>query len=444
MSAGAALASEGQRLARNLAAGVRLALFLPLRPEAFRASPQSFAVLVGFNILCWIAAAAAGAGFEGELDPSAFPAYLSAVMLVLATALLASMLYRQPGSLVLFAVALSASDLVFELAGLALPGVAAATGQPAAVFYGYLLWSALVTLRALLVCGGRQRPQAWQALALVVAMSLLAWVWLPRASPWSVPEEEEAPPALTEERLFHRQGELIERDLAGIERSRPGAELYFLGFAPDGSVDVFLREMRFVKGQFDERFSTAGRSMALASGDEALEQHAVASVTNLGRALGRIGAAMEPEEDVLFLFLSAHGERDHRLSAVQPPLQLASLTPTALSRMLQESGIKWRVIVVSACYSGGYIEPLRDANTVVISASASDRNSFGCEHGRDFTYFGEAYFKDALAKTPSFTAAFDLAKEAVGRREAAEGLLASQPQIWIGEAIAAQLKKLPY
>jgi len=29
-----------------------------------------------------------------------------------------------------------------------------------------------------------------------------------------------------------------------------------------------------------------------------------------------------------------------------------------LARMLQDSGIKWRVVVVSACYSGGFIEPL--------------------------------------------------------------------------------------
>ena len=125
------------------------------------------------------------------------------------------------------------------------------------------------------------------------------------------------------------------------------------------------------------------------------------------------------------------------------PLQLASLTPTALSRLLQESGIKWKVIVVSACYAGGYIEPLRDANTVVIAASAADRTSFGCESGRDFTYFGEAYFKDALGETASFTAAFEIAKERVGKKEAAEKLEPSLPQIWVGAAIAAQLKKLP-
>ena len=151
---------------------------------------------------------------------------------------------------------------------------------------------------------------------------------------------------------------------------------------------------------------------------------------------------MKPEEDVLFLFVSAHGDRSHRLSAWQPPLEVAPLTPTALARMLHDSGIRWRVIVVSACYSGGFVEPLRDDNTVVITAAAADRSSFGCEAGRDFTYFGEAYFREALAKTRSFTAAFGLAADIVARQEAAEKLEPSLPQMWVGRAIAERLKKL--
>ncbi|HYL24874.1 MAG TPA: C13 family peptidase, partial [Burkholderiales bacterium] len=124
-----------------------------------------------------------------------------------------------------------------------------------------------------------------------------------------------------------------------------------------------------------------------------------------------------------------------------PPLELASLTPTALARLLQDAGIKWRVIVVSACYSGGYIEPLRDDNSVVITASAAERSSFGCETGRDFTYFGEAYFRDALARTRSFTQAFELAKAAVAKREAEGKLTPSLPQMWVGRAVAARLQQ---
>ena len=132
------------------------------------------------------------------------------------------------------------------------------------------------------------------------------------------------------------------------EPGRPGVrEQYFVGFAPDASEAVFVRELRYVKRLFDERFGTAGRSIALASSYDALEELPIASVTNLSRALERVGKAMNPDEDLLVLFLSAHGDAEHRLSAWQPPLELAPLTPTALARMLHDSGIKWRVVVVS-------------------------------------------------------------------------------------------------
>jgi hypothetical protein len=437
------VAFHGRQLLANLAAGARLAAFLPVRAHEFRVSPLQYALLAGFNILLWIAAAAARAGFEGELDPSVIPLYLATIPLVLATALLASMAYGAPERLLLFAIAFIAADPVFELALLILPGIAAAVGA-AAAYFAFLAWSGLVSLRAVVVVGGWRRPQLYQAGLAVVLMMVIAFFALPHGEVWLEPVEEGAPVnSLTEERLFHRQGELIAGALAGIRPGQAGAaELYFVGFAPDASQDVFLREMRFVKALFDERFGTAGRSIALASSHTALAELPVGTTYNLGRALRRVGEVMQPAEDVLFLFLSAHGDPQHRLSAFQPPLDLASLTPTALSRLLEEARIKWRVIVVSACYAGGYIEPLRDANTVVITAAAPDRSSFGCEHGRDFTYFGEAYFKEALASTRSFTAAFALAKDAVSRKEASEKLEPSQPQMWVGEAIAGQLKKL--
>jgi hypothetical protein len=275
---------------------------------------------------------------------------------------------------------------------------------------------------------------------------VLAFLVLPQVEVWQPPPAEEEPvEALVDERTFHLQGQLIERHLAAIAPGRTGvAELYFVGFAPDASQDVFLREMRFVKRLFDERFGTEKRSITLASSHTALDELPIASTTNLARALARVGEAMNADEDVLFLFLTAHGDREHRLSASQPPLQLAQLTPTALARMLQDAGVKWRVIVVSACYAGGFIEPLRDANTIVITAAAPDRTSFGCEADRDFTYFGEAYFRDALAQTRSFTTAFELAKDLVAKKEAAEKLTPSLPQMWVGPALAERLKNFSY
>ena len=432
-------------LAKNLLAGLRLALFLPVRASDYRVSGLDYVLLVLFDFVAWVAVAAALAGFEGDFNLSAIPIYLASISLVLGAALLVALAYGAAEKLLSVAVALSASQPWFELVVVVVPTVSAASGLGEVVLWIFVGWTLMTSVRAVAVVMGPRRPQLYQGAAAVGAMIAIAFFAFPETDVWlpSAAQDEEAGAGLANERAFHLQGQLIERALADLRRGRPGVpELYFVGFAPDGSQDVFLREMRHVKQLFDERFGTAGRSIALASSRDALEEFPIGSVTNLARALNRVGEAMNTDEDALFLFLSAHGDREHRLSASQPPLELAALTPTALARILQDSGIKWRVIVVSACYSGGYVEPLRDDNTVVIAAAAPDRTSFGCEAGREFTYFGQAYFRDALAQTRSFTHAFEIAKELVAKQEAAEGLQPSRPQIWVGPEIAARLKKL--
>jgi hypothetical protein len=433
----------GVSLLRNLYAGLRLALFLPLRASDYRVSPLHYTLLVAFNFAIWVIAAGARVGFEGDFEPTSLVVYLATVPLLLLAALLVAMAYGTPGELMLIAIALSASDLVFEVVSFVLPGVSAAGGFAETMALAFFVWMWVVSIRAVAVCCGMRRPQFYQAALAVSAMIAIVFFLFPKADVW-LPQEAQAAEAtpITEERIFHLQGELLERSLAAIKPGTPGkAEIYFIGFAPDSSQDVFLREMRFVKRLFDERFGTAGHSIALISSQDALEEFPIATVTSLGRALRRVGEAMNAD-DVLFLFLSAHGDRSHRLSASQPPLELTPLTPTALARMLQDAGIKWRVVVVSACYSGGFIEPLRDDNSVVITAAAPDRTSFGCESGRDFTYFGQAYFRDALSQTRSFIKAFELARDIVGKEEAAERLKPSLPQISVGRAIAERLKDL--
>jgi hypothetical protein len=262
---------------------------------------------------------------------------------------------------------------------------------------------------------------------------------LSAAEVWQPPGGEEAAP-LADERLFHLQGELIERALAAIQPGRAGVrEQYFVASRPTrarrSSCASSLREAPVRRALRHRR-----RSIALASSNTALEELPIASVTNLARALERVGRAMNADEDVLVLYITAHGDREHRLSASQPPLELAPLTPHGACRMLHDSGVKWRVVVVSACYSGGFVEPLRDDNTIVITASAPDRTSFGCEAGRDFTYFGEAFFRDALAKTaPSPRPSRSRASSSPAR--GGERLPASLPQISVGRSIAELLRR---
>lgn len=430
-------------VARNVAAGARLALFVPVRRLDYRVSGAHFAALLAFNFLIWLIVAALREGRYGRLEPLAVTSYFAAVPLVLVTALLVARIYRDPEVALALAVAFIASDPVLEFSGLALT-LFAPPEWGGWLFLGLFAWIWAVAVRAVAVCGGTRRPQLTLGAAAASVMIAVALFVFPRSDVWA-PEDgpAAAAPALAEERLFHLQGELLAGALDSLLPGAPGeTELYFVGFAPDGSQDVFLREMRFVKRLIEERFAAQGRSIVLANGVGALEEFPVASATSLRKALARVGARMNPDEDVLLLYLSAHGDERFELSAHQPPLALASLGPTSLARMLQDSGARWKVVIVSACHSGGFVEPLKDAGTLVITAARADRKSFGCEHGRDFTYFGRAYFAEGLSRTRSFTEAFERAREIVAQQEKSEGLEPSEPQLWAGEAIAERLRAL--
>jgi hypothetical protein len=152
-----------------------------------------------------------------------------------------------------------------------------------------------------------------------------------------------------------------------------------------------------------------------------------------------VGELIDPEEDVLFLFVTSHGsDQPAYVSVDNNGLQLTQLTPARLKSALAATPIKWKVIVVSACYSGSFIPALQDDNSLVITASRADRNSFGCDARNSMTDFGRAYFSEALKQTRSFTAAFKLASTRIAAREKAEGLTPSQPQMALGKNFEAK------
>jgi hypothetical protein len=167
----------------------------------------------------------------------------------------------------------------------------------------------------------------------------------------------------------------------------------------------------------------------------------LASTHNLLAALAQVSARMDPEEDVLFLYLTTHGTPGV-LAVEFPPLQLNSLTVWNLKKMLDDAGIKWRVIVISACYSGSFIRPLQTETSLIVTASRADRVSFGCSHENDFTYFGRAYFNEALRRTYSFVDAHADASKRVGQWESTEELKPSLPQIHVGAAIRPKLAEI--
>ncbi|HGM5578494.1 TPA: C13 family peptidase [Pseudomonas putida] len=236
------------------------------------------------------------------------------------------------------------------------------------------------------------------------------------------------------------QGKLLDEALAKVPRSAPPIQLYSLVLAGDGQQSVFLREADYVSNMLRVRFGARGQ-VTLVNHRDHLADRPMATRENLTRAARTLADRSGPE-DIVFVYLTSHGSHDHQLVLDQPRLQLADLSADELANALAPLKDRDKVIVISACYSGGYIAPLKDDRTLIMTAARPDRVSFGCSEEADFTYFGDALFAQALNQTDDLKQAFELARISVAERERREGFEASEPQIWAPPQVLAHWQRL--
>ena len=242
------------------------------------------------------------------------------------------------------------------------------------------------------------------------------------------------------ESVYYSQSLLLEKSIENLIEGKPGSpDLFFLGFAGDADEDVFMNETESAKSILDDYMNTFGRSLVLINNEKTVDNTPLANSHNLKISLKETAKLMNTEEDILVLFLTSHGSKEHQLVTSFPPFKLNNLKPNTIKKALNTAGIKLRIIIISACYSGGFIEPLKDPYTLLITAASADQTSFSCGHDGQYTYFGEAYFEKGLKQKRSFIKAFDIAKKIILEKEKAENLESSEPQIWVGSEIEKAL-----
>lgn len=243
--------------------------------------------------------------------------------------------------------------------------------------------------------------------------------------------------------LIAAQAERVAAAVARMRPQQPGeADVFYVGFAGYAGQAVFRKEADFGRRAFERRYDAYERSLLLINDADDAETYPIASRTNLRHALRLIGARMDPAEDVLVLLLTSHGSAKEGLEVSNRSLPLAELHPRDVREALDEAGIRWRVVIASACYAGVFIPPLRDDSTLILTASDDAHSSFGCEDERELTWFGEALLRDALPGAASLEEAFGTAREMIAERERKERVEESRPQIHVGPAIRAKLAEL--
>jgi hypothetical protein len=246
------------------------------------------------------------------------------------------------------------------------------------------------------------------------------------------------------EYVLYDQPRLLGEAFKALTPRKPGKpNLYVIAFAGDGGENVFRNEAEYVERLFGERFDAEGHIIVLENNPATVSTRPLATLTNLRWTLTRIAGEMNPAEDILLVYLTSHGSENHQLYVALDPLPLNQIAPDDLADALRTTpSMRWKVLIVNACYSGGFIDALRDDSTLVITAARPDRTSFGCGSESEITYFGKAFLAEALNRTTSIPEAFALAKKSVAEWELREKLEEpSEPQIATSRSIEARLER---
>lgn len=319
------------------------------------------------------------------------------------------------------------------------------------MWIGSLAW-VFVAQALLLWRSGTRRPapRLGSIAVLLLTMVLSQWLvpnrhWYPAPVAQAKEEKEDTDLVWLTQEVAEQQGPLVQRTLQGLAPQRHGkVDVYVLTFSPYANQDVFRNESAMVARVMGERFDAQSRTVQMVNHVETRTELPWATPLNLQRAIQQAARRMDRDEDVLFIHLTSHGARDGQLSANFWPLEVKPVTPKALKSWLDEAGVRYRVISVSACYSGSWVKPLEGEDTMVMTAADAEHTSYGCGSKSDLTYFGRAMYDEQMRSTRSFERAHAAARAVIEKREKEAGKSDgfSNPQISAGEGIRRRLRLL--
>lgn len=234
---------------------------------------------------------------------------------------------------------------------------------------------------------------------------------------------------------------LMGNSLAALQPQRPGVQDVYLMSVSFWGDPVFEREAVQAEEILRNHLGAEGRSIILSAGGQGPRTYPAATPDNFSAAIGQIGATMDPNEDLFVLFITTHGQSDGVAAIREHNRLFAGLRPAHLSMMLTQANIPNRVVIVSACFSGAFIGPLMSDSTIVMTAAAPDRSSFGCQPQNNWTFFGDAYFNRSVREHGDMIGSFDRAKRLISQWEREQNLSPpSNPQIYVGNRAAAMLR----
>lgn len=140
------------------------------------------------------------------------------------------------------------------------------------------------------------------------------------------------------------------------------------------------------------------------------------------------------------LYFTSHGAPTAMVFGDAP-----RMTPDMMVNIVRRAcGARPTVVIVSACYSGIFVNALSAPNRMVLTAASRERTSFGC--GADETYpWFDGCILETLPTATDFLALAAGARACVARKEQEREVdLPSEPQLFVGSEMQLRLPTLRF
>lgn len=257
-----------------------------------------------------------------------------------------------------------------------------------------------------------------------------------------VPEE----PALFTETILVEDRRRLSNQIESLAPEQSGAaDAYFLAVGGDGTESVFMRDIQVAKTGLQAQFDVENRAIMLLNHRD-YETFPLATRPSIASALEALDAQMNPEEDLLVVHLVSHGMQNGQLLLQQPGIELPNLSPQDFAKMLEPLNARRKLLVISACYSGQWIEPLKDEDTLIMTSARADRTSFGCGDDSEMTWFTKAVYQSVGLSLADPDAMFEDINQQIRTWEEEIGMEESNwsyPQSHVGENLREWLSQMP-
>jgi|SRR5262245_8165052 len=200
--------------------------------------------------------------------------------------------------------------------------------------------------------------------------------------------------------------------------------------AGDNQIDAFDNAAKDLKALFLRMgINPANIRELSASPTERLRGAITSSAENLESALQDLSIGTS---DACLVHLTSHGTRQGLFLR-----DSMLITPSRLNSILDRScGGQPTVVLISACYSGVFLDPvMTKPNRIILTAAAEDRTSFGCSPENQYTYW-DGCLIDSLTQADNWKLLFGVVQRCVETKEAQKRFTPSFPRAYFGEEIA--------